>query len=282
MHDHPLSAQIDLTGQVALVTGGGRGLGRAYAQALAAAGAAVAVVARSADQLADTVAHITQAGGRAMAMPADVTNPPAVARIAAMVEQQLGPVDLLINNAAIVTPVGPVWEVKPEAWWQCMEINVRGPFLCSRAVLPRMVTRRRGRIINVISGLRPIPYGSAYGVSKAALMRFTETLAVEIKSYGLSVFAMHPGLVRTAMTEYMAESPEGQQWMPYIHAGFAKGQNIPPTAAVDLVLFLASGRGDSLTGRILNVADDVAQLVQRHAEIEQEDLYTLRLRALPA
>src|SRR5438128_6114217 len=115
--EESISAQLDLTGQVALVTGGGRGLGKAFAQALAAAGAAVAVVSRSEEQLADTVATITAAGGQAIAIPADVTNPEAIERMAAMVAQELGPVDLLINNAATMTPLGRTWEVDPDAWW---------------------------------------------------------------------------------------------------------------------------------------------------------------------
>lgn len=284
MPDDPTSGQPDLTGQVAIVTGGGRGLGRAFAQALAAAGAAVAVAARSAEQLAETVVSITTAGGRAIAIPADVTNQQAIERMVAIVEQQLGPVDVLINNAGITTPLGPVWEVEPDEWWRCMETNVRGPFLCSRAVLPRMVARRRGRIINVAStaGLRAVPCNSAYSTSKAALIRLSEILAAETQHYGVQVFAINPGLVRTAMTEYLAESPEGQQWTPWIREVLATSRDVPPTGAVNLLLFLASGRGDALTGRFLNVTDDVVQLVRQQAEIEQGDLYTMRLRVSPA
>jgi NAD(P)-dependent dehydrogenase (short-subunit alcohol dehydrogenase family) len=278
------SIQPDLSGQVALVTGGGRGLGKAFAQALAAAGAAIAVVSRSEEQLADTVATIAARGGQAIAIPADVTNPEAIERMAAMVHQELGPIDLLINNAAVMTPLGPTWEVDPDAWWHCMESNVRGPFLCSRAVLPHMVKRGRGRIINVASNgaLRVIPGYSAYGTSKAALIRLTETLAAETKSYGLQVFAIHPGLVKTAMTEYLAESPEGQKWIPWIREVFATGRETPLASAVDMVLFLASGRGDCLTGRFLRVTDNLAGMAQQMAQIEQEDWYTLGLRLPPA
>ena len=128
------------------------------------------------------------------------------------------------------------------------------------------------------AGLRAIPHYSAYSTSKAALIRFSETLAAETKPYGVRVFAINPGLVRTAMTEYLAESAEGQRWMPWVREVLATGRDVPPTLAVNLVLLLASGRGDSLTGRFLNVTDDVAQSVSRQAEIEQGDLYTMRLR----
>src|SRR5215470_5527648 len=152
MSSNPSSMQQALTGQVAIVTGSGRGIGRAIAQALAQQGAAVTVTARSGEQLAETVALITAAGGRAIAVAADVTDPPAVERVVTQTEQQLGPVDLLVNNAGVMGPIGPLWEAAPEEWWHAMAIHVYGPVLYCRAVVPGMVARRRGRIINVASG----------------------------------------------------------------------------------------------------------------------------------
>jgi NAD(P)-dependent dehydrogenase (short-subunit alcohol dehydrogenase family) len=122
------SSEIDLTGQVAIVTGGGRGIGRAIALGLASAGAsAVAVVARSLDQIAETVGQITQAGGRAVAVPGDVSEPEAVGRMVPEVERALGPVDVLVNNAGIAGPLGPIAETEPVQWWRCQEVNLRGP-----------------------------------------------------------------------------------------------------------------------------------------------------------
>ncbi len=283
MPDDPSPHQPELTGQVAVVTGGGRGLGRAFAEALAGAGATVALAARSAAQLAEVVAAIGRAGGHALAIPTDIADAGAVERMVATVEQQLGPVDLLINNAAITTPVGPVCEVDADAWWRCMEANLRGPFLCSRMVVPRMIARRRGRIVNVAStaGLRAIAGHSAYGTSKAALIRLTEILAAETQRHGLAVFAINPGLVRTTMTEHLADSVEGRQWMPWVGATLAAGRDVPVRAVVDLVLYLASGRADVLSGRFLNVSDDVAGLVARHSEIVHGDFYTMRLNVPP-
>ena len=140
-----------LAGQVAIVTGGGRGLGRAYAIALAKAGAAVAVTARTETEIQAVQREIEQHDGRALAIPADVTDAHAVAQMVATVEQQLGPVDLLVNNAGVLRALGHVSEVEADLWWREMEINVRGPFLCSQAVLPSMMKRKRGRIINLAS-----------------------------------------------------------------------------------------------------------------------------------
>ncbi len=113
---------IDLTGQVALITGGGRGLGRAFAQALAASGAAVAITARSQAEVQETAHHILAAGGQALAFPGDVTDAPTVTHMVAAVEQHFGPIDILVNNAGVITPIGPLWEVDPTAWWHTLDI----------------------------------------------------------------------------------------------------------------------------------------------------------------
>jgi NAD(P)-dependent dehydrogenase (short-subunit alcohol dehydrogenase family) len=271
---------IDLTGQVALVTGGGRGLGRAMALALAAAGARVAVVARSPDQLAQTAALIAGAGGRALAYPADVTDRQAVEEVVRRVERELGPVDLLVNNAGAGGPIGPLAESDPDDWWRCLEVNLRGPLLCAHAVLPGMLARRRGRIVNVASGAgtRAIPYLSAYVAGKAALIRLTENLAAEVGEQGVRVFAIQPGTVRTAMAEEALRSEAGRRWLPWFREVFERGQDVPPEPAARLVVFLASGGADALSGRFLDVAWDVAGLAARAGEVEREDLCVLRLR----
>ena len=272
-----------IAGQVAIVTGGGRGLGRSMAQRLAADGMTVAVAARSAAQLAETVDLIAAQGGRAQAFPLDVTDQVAVEQMVAVIEHDLGAVELLVNNAAIITPLGPVWEVDPDAWWQAQAINVRGPFLCARAVLPRMIARRRGRIINVASGagLQATPYGSAYVTSKTALIRLSETMALETREFGIAVFAIDPGLVRTAMSEYLAYSEAGQQWIPLFARGFEDGRDVPPEHAAELVRGLNSGKADVLSGTFLRVTDDLDALIDRAESIQTDNQYRLRLRTEP-
>jgi NAD(P)-dependent dehydrogenase (short-subunit alcohol dehydrogenase family) len=234
---------------VALVTGGGRGLGRSFAIALAQAGMRVAVCARTTDQIRETVGLI----GGGIAITADVTGRDDVAEMVTRVERELGPIDLLVNNAGAGPPFGPTWKVDPAEWWRTLETNVGGPMLCCHAVLPGMIERGSGRIINVASGAGTvsIPYMSAYVTSKSALIRFTEVLAEEVRPYGIAVFAIQPGTVRTAMAEELMASEEGARWLPWFKEIFDQGRDDTPERGTKLVLRLASGAADSFSGRFL-------------------------------
>ena len=276
--------KVELIGQVAIVTGGGRGLGQAIAQTLAHAGAVVVVAARSSAELVETVALIEQQGGRALSFEVDVTDQRTVQQMVAEVEQTFGAVDLLVNNAGVITPLGPIWEVDAEAWWRCLDINLRGSFLCTKAVLPNMIARRQGRILNMASGagLEAFAYVSAYVTSKTALIRFTENVAVETQVYGLSAFAIEPGTVRTDMSEYLYNSEAGQQWVPWFRQIFDEGRYDPMEQVTRLVLSLASGQADALSGRTISIADDLTELLKRAVTIKQEELYTLKMCKLPS
>jgi len=272
----------ELRGQAAIVTGGGRGLGRAIALALARAGARVGVVARSEEQLTETVRSVTEAGGEALAVVADVSDAAAVERMAREVERALGPVDLLVNNAGTVGPLGPMWEADTGDWWLAIEVNLRGPYLCSRAVLPGMIERRYGRIINVSTSAATVAVAhmGAYVTAKTALTRFTENLAAELINSGVSVFAINPRTVRTAMTEHVLESEAGKKWLPWFRKLFDRGLDVPAEKAAQLVVQLASGRADALSGRFIDVSDDLAELLERLDEVKSDNLYTLCVRKL--
>ncbi len=275
---------MNFSGQTAIITGGGRGLGRAFAIALADAGVHVVITARSENELRDTVKRIEQKGGAATFITADVTDPEATQQVIATVEQQVGPIDLLINNAGSLCALGVISDVDAEEWWREIEINLRGPFLYTKAVLPRMIERSQGRIINVASeaGLFSINTGSAYCVSKAALIRLTESTAIETKSYGIKVFAIHPGTVRTPMNDYLYQSPEVKARAPEIQQAFqqryATNDLTPIEQSVNLVLQLASGQADALTGSYISVNDDIARLIQQADTIQEESRRKLRMQ----
>jgi NAD(P)-dependent dehydrogenase (short-subunit alcohol dehydrogenase family) len=269
----------NLSGQVAIVTGGGRGLGQGMAQALAAAGAAVAVVARSQGEIDETAALITRSGGKALAICADVTDASSVEQMVRQVERELGAVSLLVNNAGTVNTPGPIWEADVEEWRRVVDVNLHGPFLCTRAVLPGMMARKQGRIINVssIAGALSAPYLDSYSAAKTALVRLSECIAAETQAYGISIFTIDPGLVLTAMLGYLAESEEGHTYAPWARDAVQSGQHQPATLSSDLVLLLASGKADAFSGRFLSVNDPVSDLIEKSAQISQNDLYTLRV-----
>jgi NAD(P)-dependent dehydrogenase (short-subunit alcohol dehydrogenase family) len=273
-----------LHGKVAVVTGGGRGIGRAIAQTLAVAGARVAVIARSSAEIEETVAQIRRTGGAAQAFPADVTDTEAVKGAMEAITRSSGPVDVLVNNAGVIGPFGPFWDTDAAEWWRGMEVNLLGPVLCARALLPAMVERGAGRIINVASGAgtMPTPYYTSYVASKTALIRFTECLALETKGYGISVFTISPGTVRTAMSSHSLNSPEGQKWLPWFRRIFDEKIDVPPERPAQLVLKLASGRADALSGRYLSIYDDLDSLQRNADTIEQNDLYSLKVEKLPS
>lgn len=192
----------------------------------------------------------------------------------AAVEGAIGPVDLLVNNAGRFGPVGPLAATDPGEWWQALEVDLRGPLYCTRAVL-----RAHGRIVNVSSGvgLTAIPMLSAYVVSKTALYRLSENLAAETRGHGVMVFAIDPGLARTAISESALScgEPGIEQWFT---DAFADQADVPAESAATLVAYLASGAADALSGRNIDVSDDVAQMLARAAKIEEHDLYVLRER----
>jgi NAD(P)-dependent dehydrogenase (short-subunit alcohol dehydrogenase family) len=278
-----------LAGQVALVTGASRGLGQVIAGALAGAGATVGLVARSAGPLAQAQDRLTRAGGTAVAVTADVTDPDDLAAAVERVSHRLGPIDVLVNNAGVGGPNGALWEVDPAAWWQAMEVNLRSVLSCTRLVLPAMIARRHGRIVNITSnaGAYRWPLASAYAVSKAAGIKLTENLAVELRGRGVAVFSADPGLLPIGMSEpALANRPPANpaeaKIASWIRRELEQGRGAEPGAAGSFVLRLAAGDCDCLSGCHLTVHDDLDALIEQADEISRHDLYTLRREEPPS
>jgi NAD(P)-dependent dehydrogenase (short-subunit alcohol dehydrogenase family) len=258
---------------VAVVTGASRGIGRALTERLTAAGQTVAAIGRAKTDL-DAVALDTGA----VPFVLDVADPDAVESVFAEIVAELGLPDLLVNNAAISGGSGLTWELPQQDWWRVVEINVRGIYLCSRAVLPAMMARGSGRIINLSSGAATYPVGlgndgtltSAYMASKAAVNRFSEALAGECFSAGVRVFAMSPGMVKTDMTAAVFADlwDDANTWTPV-------------EKCLDLITDLDSGMLDALSGRYFRAAiDDWRSLASRAEEVISLDTNVLRLSEL--
>ncbi len=258
-----------LRGQVSIVTGGGRGIGRAVAMALAAEGMGVALVARTANQVHDTAAEVEAYGVPVLPVVGDVSDPGVVTRLLAHAEQRLGPIDLLVNNAGgTEARQGPLWEADLEETWAVVETNLRGPMQLAAAALPAMIGRRRGRIVNVnsLAGTRPSSTETGYSVSKAALSRLTDCLSTALRGTGVAVFDISPGLVRTEMTRGLVRLGDvaPHEWTPAERTG-------------EVVVDIAAGRFDALAGRFLHVAEDLDALLANADRIADADARVLRL-----
>jgi len=245
---------------IALVTGGGRGIGASIARELTEAGMKVAVTGRTSEQVEAVAA---ETGG--LGLVGDVSRQEDVESWVARTEGELGPIDLLVANAGLSRHERTAWELEPEEWWHVLEVNVLGAYLSCRTVIPGMLERGRGRIVLTGSGAAYLPGSrdTSYSSSKAALCRFGETLALQLAGR-IPVFFFSPGLVRTDMTD--ESFPDDAPWTP-------------PELAPQLVRVLASGRADALAGRYLHAEhDDVEDLIRRADEIAANDLNAIRLR----
>ncbi len=253
---------MKLKGEVAIVTGAGRGIGRAVALEFAREGARVALAARSRAELDETERQVVAAGGQALVVPTDLIK---VDDIEAMVEaarKAFGPVDILVNNAGIAGPTALCEDVKPEDWDYTFAVNVKGPFLCCRAVLREMKERRKGRIINLgsVSSKRPLAQRTPYTAGKMAIIGFTRTLAAEVGEYGITVNAICPGPVSGAridsvlanMAKASGKTRDAVAYEAFLqHAALRRFVDAEDVAR--LAVFLASEAGRNMTGQDINV-----------------------------
>lgn len=238
-----------LDGRVAIVTGGSKGLGQAMARALAEAGADVVITSRHLEEGEQVADEIRQLGRRALALESDVTDPAAVKALAKRTHAEFGRIDILVNNAGI-NPRKPALELSEEEWHECLEINLTGPWLLSRAVAPYMMERRWGRIINIASMLAfvSIPGRTPYASSKGGLVLLTKTLALEWAPYGITVNAICPGPFETAINRQLLQDPEAYQ---AFLAKIPLGRWGQPRELGPLAVYLASEASSFMTGAAL-------------------------------
>ena len=250
-------ASFLLQDKVAIVTGASRGIGEAIASTFARQGATLAICARTPHDLDTVAAHIESVGNPVRTYHVDVSDFSQVQRMVKDVVTGLGKVDILVNNAGIHGPIAPIWKSDREQWMRAIEVNLFGTMHCIKAVIPYMMNRRTGKIINFSGGGEgAFPSFSAYACSKSAIVRFTETLAEELKSYGIDVNCVAPGPVNTRLLDQVLAA--GQDAGEYYEKAKKQKESggVPVERAVELVTFLASRASDKLTGRLLSAVWD--------------------------
>jgi NAD(P)-dependent dehydrogenase (short-subunit alcohol dehydrogenase family) len=270
--------------KVAVVTGGSRGLGLEIASHFLRAGASVAICAREESVLAAAHRRLAAAAGEGqvvLAVAADVSKEADIARVIAATLQQLERVDVLVNNAGVYGSMGPVEEVDWGAWLRAVEINLLGSVLACRAVLPHFKAQRSGKIIQISGGgaTQPLPLRSAYAASKAAAIRFIETLAEEVRALHIDVNAIAPGALNTRLLDEVLQAGPGKVGKEYYERALEQRSSggAPLARAAELAVFLASALSDGITGKLISAVWDPWETLREHrGDLISSDIYTLR------
>jgi 3-oxoacyl-[acyl-carrier protein] reductase len=246
-------AEAPLAGKVALLTGAGRGIGRAIAIGYARAGAAVACAARSRDQIDAVAEEIRSAGGRAIAIPTDVSSREQVEALVQATVDAFGGLDLVVCNAGAIEPFAKVADSDPDTWWSVLEVNLRGVYLTARAAIPHLVARGGGKILTLGSsgGHRPFPTASAYSASKAAMSMFTRSLAVELRGANIAVNELIPGPVITEMTLFMFKGLANNEFIQGSYSGTDWIKQ--PEDVIPLALFVATQPDNGPSGQVFSL-----------------------------
>jgi NAD(P)-dependent dehydrogenase (short-subunit alcohol dehydrogenase family) len=277
-----------LKGRVAIITGANQGLGKAIARSFVQAGANVMLCARDEAKLASVVADLRSlcnTDQRVESLSVDVSKPDDVTRLISTALVAFSQIHILVNNAGVYGPKGPIDDVDWDAWIQAVEINLFGSILTARALLPHFRAHRYGKIIQLSGGgaTSPLPFISAYAASKAGIVRFMETLAEEVKSYGVDVNSIAPGALNTRLLDEVLESGPAKVGKTfYEHALKQKAEGgAPLERGAELAVFLASAASDGLTGKLISaIWDPWEHFLEHFDDLQKTDIYTLR-RIIP-
>jgi NAD(P)-dependent dehydrogenase (short-subunit alcohol dehydrogenase family) len=274
----------DLTGRAAIVTGASHGLGLAIARAYVAAGARVAICSRDEVTLSAARGELEALAGdpkRVVSEVADVAEEADVQRLVARALAEYGRVDILVNNAGVYGPLGAIEEIDWAAWVRAIEINLLGSVLLCRALLPHFKKNRYGKIIQLSGGgaTNPLPRISAYAASKAAIVRFGETLAEEVRDCGIDVNAIAPGALNTRLLDEVLSAGPGGVGESFYQRSLKQKETggAGLDRGADLAVFLASASSDGITGKLISaVWDPYTEFPQHLGDLEKTDVYTLR------
>lgn len=272
---------MKLKNKVAVVTGSGRGIGRAIAIAFAREGASVAVISRTTSEIEETSLQICASGGSVLGLQVDVSKSTDVEMMVKSTVEHFGRIDILVNNAGILGPVGPLYSDDVSSWVETIKVNLIGTFLCCKAVLPLMMQQHSGKIINLSGGgaTSPRPMFSAYAASKCAIVGLTSTLAEEVKEFNIQINAVAPGAIFTRLHEQVLNAGAKAGNKELAASNSAKCENEGSLElATDLVVFLASDESVGLSGRLISAVWDHWKTMtkERIGKIMSSELYTMR------
>jgi NAD(P)-dependent dehydrogenase (short-subunit alcohol dehydrogenase family) len=248
--------------KVAVITGAGRGIGRAIALAYVQEGAQVVLAARSVEALQETQAEIARLGGTGIVLPTDISDPDAIEALVTQTLAYYGRIDILVNNSGIGGPSAPLWEIAPSEWEETFKVNVTGTYLCCRAFLPHMIKQRAGCIVIIgsMTGKRPLLNRTPYAASKMALVGLARTLAWETGPYNIRVNVISPGPVEGKRIEWVIRTQAEAKGISVDEArqqftsGSPLGKLITASDIADAAVFLASDKAKAITGEDLNVS----------------------------